>query len=128
MTFLSTKRLIEGVGFDYYDPINHFPLVILSDFCEGSLEDCNIISSYESVPKAQISLWPNPASTFISIKGDMVNQYSTTDIYNTRGQLMISPVINLDNIIDVQSLKKGIYYLGLSNDDLSSAYYKFVKL
>lgn len=71
-------RLTEGVGLTPYN--GFYPSYdILYDYCEGALEQCNIISSAKDdrdTPSDKIALYPNPASDFITFHN--TSHYSTS--------------------------------------------------
>ena len=104
-------QIIEGLGFS-------------CDFCEGTLEQCNIVSSTQNEsPKSQrqIQLIPNPAHDLVTFHLDnetsqQVNQYLIRDIH---GKIVkdVSPVIvGKENTISTLGLPSGMYIVQFMKD------------
>ncbi len=64
--------------------------------------------SLRNLQKANISLSPNPASTFLQINGA-----KEIVIYNSTGQLILNQKTNDQDKIDIRSLKTGVYTIVL---------------
>ena len=78
--------------------------------------------SFNDFSKVEASIFPNPAQSFINIKGDILED--TASIYNVTGQLISKKAITgSTNAVDISRLVPGIYFLSLK----SGASYKFVK-
>lgn len=79
-------------------------------------------TSVEENTKEQVSIYPNPANDFINVSTDMINA-SNIVIYDITGKEVFKTSISRDkNVINVSSLKKGMYFLSVSNNQkLSSA-------
>ncbi len=62
-----------------------------------------------------LNIYPNPTSSLINIESD--NAIQNVEIYNTTGQILLSYSSNKNNIIlDVSSLKSGIYLLKVNHN------------
>lgn len=59
-----------------------------------------------------LSVYPNPASDLIILKGGQEREYEY-DLYDVRGQLIIDGNIQAGNCIDISSCNKGLYFLNL---------------
>ena len=76
--------------------------------CDGVVDN-NLSVSEENI--FNISVYPNPTSNMLHIKGNNTELYVT--IYNIFGQQMLRSIII--NTIDVSSLNAGIYFIEFSN-------------
>jgi zinc metalloprotease ZmpB len=78
----------------------------------------------EDVVKINLSIYPNPASTQITIKGDFVADRSI-GIFNVLGQKVMGSTLKTnENIIDISSLSLGVYTIKFNDTNTTV---KFVK-
>lgn len=71
------------------------------------------ISEIETEP--QFVVYPNPANTFITIKGDV--NISAIDVYNTAGQLIKTRQVDGQEItLDISSMHRGLYMLQITSE------------
>lgn len=78
----------------------------------------------EDVVKNTFSIYPNPASTTITIKGDNFEN-EEIEVYNMLGQKVIGKnLITNESTIDISNLANGVYMVYFVN---SKASHKFVK-
>ncbi len=113
LPYIGEKIISEGLGFLDYGLFHdwYFPLV---DFCKGSWEDCNIISSINIIhEKIFLEISPNPSSGIIKIKTS--KQIISYNMYNLSGKKVLSGKY-MDSI-DMSSLTQGIYILKLLLND-----------
>ena len=90
----------------------------------GSLE-IDYLKVWKRVPN-QINLFPNPASTTLTIKSDQAPILSVS-VFNTMGQILSSEVVNSNHHqVDIEKLASGIYYIKIAYDGGSSTK-KFIK-
>ena len=76
--------------------------------------DCNGVPlSMEEENLSNVSIFPNPATDFAQITGDL--SFTSYSIYNISGQQVLSGAID-DNKIEVLSLTSGVYFLNLESD------------
>ena len=79
--------------------------------------DCNGVPlSTEEENLSEVSIFPNPATEFVQVTGDL--SFTSYSIYNISGQQVLSDNMN-DNKIEVLSLTSGVYFLNLENNDTS---------
>ena len=81
------------------------------------------ISSVEDARMSHaVSLFPNPATSFIALKGfeDVSNYYQ---IFDVQGKMQLQGYLNEDQIVSVEMLRAGLYILRIGNANL-----KFSKL
>lgn len=74
------------------------------------------INNVEKV-EGNVSVYPNPASTFVNVKLQSQSGDATVAVYNAIGQMVIEPsVISTDNSkINVSNLPKGVYIVKVVN-------------
>lgn len=79
----------------------------------AGLEDLNKVSMF--------SLWPNPAQDELNVSFvSGLEKDASVAIYDVQGRLVLSAALTaVDNVINVQSLVKGIYMVTLTNGDKS---------
>lgn len=77
------------------------------------------ITGINNVEKTEgnVSVYPNPASTYVNVKLQSQSGDATVAVYNAIGQLVIEPsVISVDNTkINVSNLPKGVYIVKVVN-------------
>lgn len=72
----------------------------------------NLITDIAEFNADNIILFPNPAHNEVNISG--ITQETNLSIVNILGEEVLSMVINNESIIDVGSLRKGVYFIRLS--------------
>ncbi len=74
----------------------------------------------------QVKIYPNPTSDFITILQEFQN--SKVAIYNVSGSLISQQeMTSRNNVIDVQNLKNGMYFIKITNDRGKSISKKIIK-
>jgi polyhydroxybutyrate depolymerase len=69
----------------------------------------------DETPEAQLSIYPNPASTVVSIDG--LNQESHFELISVLGERVLAGnVSGTSNAIDVSELNKGVYFLKIDGN------------
>lgn len=72
---------------------------------------CSTVSIEEDIAKAQISVYPNPASEIVNVKLESHVNNVDFKLYNVLGDLVVSKTLNEgQNPIDVKQLPNGIYF------------------
>lgn len=73
----------------------------------------------KAISHSQISIFPNPASTYLKINGLMDGEFVKLSIYNSLGQLVKFHYDHSDNLkqLYINDLRNGVYYLKLENKD-----------
>ena len=85
----------------------------LDDF-DTSIEDAEILSNYEEIiVKNKKTIYPNPSSGSIRILG--IYEKQAYKIYNLMGAEVLKGSINFNENIEIQHLKRGLYFLKLEN-------------
>ena len=88
-------------------------------------------SSIRSIDTEALSIYPNPAVSFIQVRGiDNVANIKSLEVYSIIGKKMLSKeVSNLSDLkVDVQNLDNGVYLVKLFDETNSVFYTKtFVK-
>ena len=86
----------------------------LDDF-ETSIESTEPLSNEEIIVKNKKTIYPNPSSGSITILG--IYEEKSYKIYNLIGAEVIKGSINSNEKIEIQHLKKGLYFLKLENEN-----------
>lgn len=91
-----------------------------SDFASGT-SGINTFSDISDEPL----FYPNPASDYISIKPEYLEQYRFAEVYNLFGK----QIKNSEDLsrIDVSELEKGYYFLVLTDENNKKYTTKFIK-
>jgi len=77
-----------------------------------------------SVPDKNVSVYPNPATDFITIQAP---ERSELEIYNITGQMILKPLPQIGQAnIDISELDAGVYIISVKNDQKTEIL-KFVK-
>jgi len=65
--------------------------------------------------ESEFSIYPNPASDYVVIKGERINELN---IYSTTGQLMLNKAGQMSGQIELQlnDLEKGLYFISIKTD------------
>jgi Secretion system C-terminal sorting domain len=119
-------RLIEGIGLENNLHFYIDQKVKFIDFCEGTLVDCNIISSIKDTPpsiKYQLTITPNPTTDFINISSAL--EILKMEVIDRNGNILLTSLVN---DIDVRVLSPGFYYLRCIDAQNQQYYVKFVKI
>lgn len=90
-------------------------------------EDCNLgITDLENI---HLNLYPNPAKNELYITTKRPEGSLTTKIFNIEGKLLNTHIIDFkgQTSIDVSSLKSGIYFLNIEDENRNNEVKKFVK-
>ena len=91
---------------------------ILPDVCWGSCDTCSNIGSLENLELNDLSIFPNPTSSFLSIQSN--NLISPISIYDITGKLVLQNRGNSNEIIlDISNLNSGLYFIKSSSQNSS---------
>jgi len=116
---------VEGFGMED-GPIYKRYGTFLADYCEGTLEQCNIISSVKDTHEKvsnKLEIYPNPASNFIHVETHF--DISNVDFIDQNGKVVMKSR-DLDNYIG--DLRSGIYIVRCLTKKNEMIYTKFVKI
>ena len=113
---------VAMVIFDYYDDeslgiVDYMPI-------ESPLTGVN----NQSVPSGLLNIFPNPATRTIrfDLPAKQKRQSFAFRIYNDSGQMILEERIGENGSINISALQEGMYYVHLSNDEVTFTG-KFVK-
>jgi len=113
-----------------YFPFNAFFIEVIEgiglkcDYCEGTLPDCNIISSTkEQVSSLQMTLSPNPVRDILNIETEIA--VLNTAIIDQNGRIVMT---TREKEINVSDLSSGIYFLKCFGVNNMTYFSKFVKM
>ncbi|MCB9309416.1 MAG: T9SS type A sorting domain-containing protein [Lewinellaceae bacterium] len=116
---------VEGFGMED-GPIYKRYGTFLTDYCEGTLEQCNIISSTQNEMESNqvnITLFPNPVCDVLNLK--TASEIKKIEIIDRNGRTVIS---SHGTEINVSKLLTGVYFLKCYSVDNKLYYSKFVKI
>ncbi|MCB9309705.1 MAG: T9SS type A sorting domain-containing protein [Lewinellaceae bacterium] len=118
-------KFTEGFGMEDGPIYKRFG-TFLTDYCEGTLEQCNIISSTQNEMESNqvnITLFPNPVVDVINLK--TASEIKKIEIIDRNGRTVIS---SPGTEINVSQLLTGVYFLKCYSVDNKLYYSKFVKI
>lgn len=90
------------------------PNIIFTSTNEGGIQKLELLTSIDSEINSIISIYPNPTSNYLYIKG--LTDVAKISIYDISGKLVINN-INSDNIIDLNLIQNGIYILKIETKE-----------
>ncbi len=85
----------------------------------------NLITSVKTFTEDKINIFPNPTTTNIYFKN--LNKYDKIEIYSLTGQVIKTYLYNSENVFNVSSLPKGVYFIKIIFNGGSSISKRFVK-
>lgn len=118
-------KIFEGLGFEFQGIFN-YRWGTLHDFCEGTLEQCNIINNTNDARDMQadkIEIFPNPASDYIKLQTSKT--LSNVEIIDQNGKVVLN---DRALEINVGSLQAGMYFVKCLSNENASYFGKFIKL
>lgn len=110
-------RIMEGIGFENYG-LFHDSRAKLIDFCAGSAESCEILSSVAALNSLQtVTIFPNPSKGVFHVKASE-GQLQCIRVYDALGVLKKEACHT--NAIDMAMFENGVYFMALTDDDGNS--------
>ncbi len=93
-------------------------------------DDCSQVTfsrtlSTEETELTNFALYPNPTSDILNIQG--IENIQQLEIYSVLGSKIQIPLDASSNTLNVSSLKNGVYFLKVTDDQNRSAIRKFIK-
>lgn len=117
-------EIYQGFGLEFYG-IFHEKLTFIRDYCEGQIEQCELILSESSLEKNQpIKIFPNPSTGIFQISLEE-EKIEFIKVYSLLGELK-SEFKNTNNI-DVGGYPKGFYFLEIITKDNERIVKKILK-
>ncbi|WP_299368665.1 choice-of-anchor L domain-containing protein [Winogradskyella sp.] len=98
-----------AIYFDFNDPI--ITNTFTTTFVEPLSIDENTIVDFD--------LYPNPANSLVTVEFNNVNSDCILEIFDIQGKRLYSESINSTRTIDISSFKAGMYFVKLSNNNVS---------
>ena len=87
-----------------------FALLAAIDFFQGQFTP---VSTENAIAKtASLQVFPNPAQDFVHVLG--IEHSANIDIYSVSGQLIYRSIKEANDVLDLSTLREGIYYLKVS--------------
>ncbi|GEM_PF-6173906 len=93
------------------------PLNLTVYFANFNIEENNAISKFQSsLDQDDITVFPNPASSKINIKGSTISNYDNIALHDSFGReiQLKYPIVN--NSVNISYLKNGIYFVVFKKD------------
>ncbi len=122
---LFVDTYIEGFGMQDGPIYKRFGTYLFK-YCEGTLAECNIISSTKDDTESNIVLWtmyPNPVWDNLHIETELDIQ--KVEIVDQNGRIVIS---SFEKNINVSQLLSGIYFVKCLTTNNMYCFMKFVKI
>jgi len=95
------------------------PFYIYNDWNKTDCEQIIVINNLDKTEiKNSISIFPNPTSSNLHIRGCELN--SEFRIFDTIGRKIAQGILNESNIINIKNLENGNYYIELQNKELKT--------
>ena len=104
----SRVRIIEGVGFQNQGIFN-YRFGSLVYYCEGDLEDCDIVSATKEVylKESHVNVYPNPASDCLTVESN--EDIESISIINPNGIALIT--VSFETLLNLSNIPDGIYII-----------------
>lgn len=99
----------------YKDTCDFENRIILNSLDIGAFEFNNTLSLYEHNTLNTFSIYPNPASNFVTINLSSINQIHTVQIYNSLGVAVKEALITNSEMVDISDLPSGLYFIRLKS-------------
>jgi len=84
--------------------------VVINNLCFTQLKTIGINNGNILNPKAELSLYPNPASTTLFVDYQITSNTTILEVFDVLGQRVISKKMS-DKSLDISQLNKGLYHL-----------------
>lgn len=106
----------DTIYLTFPSPGNYTVKLNASNDCNDTTITINLTdwTSVNGVKIANISLYPNPATSSVSINGSS-EQFTQYAIYDVTGKIIVYKPLDKQKNIDVSHLQKGVYIFSLSN-------------
>jgi len=121
---ISNVFYVEGHGMDA-GPIFRKFNVLYHNFCEGTLEECNILISNTEDSRYEnnnFTITPNPTTDFIKIQTSF--DITKTEVIYRNGRIILT---SIEKEIDISGLTMGMYFLRITNSQNQQYHTKFIK-
>ena len=102
----------------------------------GTFEDCWGIVEFDhtlsnddvSIDSESISLYPNPANKYVTIKNASTREISSVEVYNVEGKRIMSNQVNSNTLnLNISALAKGVYIVKINSISGGTAIKKLIK-
>lgn len=106
---VSFNTIIQNRVGIYFD----FNPVILTNTAKVQIADLNSrINSITDIGEDDILAYPNPAHDYIKV---MTKSLADFNLFNLQGEILLNRKIDANSVIDITSIKSGIYYFRVNN-------------
>jgi hypothetical protein len=97
----------------YYPILQHAIRFFLVNDCETVIARTRLITELKelTIPKTEIEIYPNPATSQLYIKNE-INNHASVQLYNCNGQKLLTKQLNNQlEAIDISQFSRGVYLL-----------------
>ena len=93
----------------------------------NTIFEAPVVSSVGEIDKGTYSVFPNPATDFLTIDGIYRPDFINYQIYSVDGKELLSGRIR-NNQVDISSLNAGIYFIKIIDQNATISLLRFVKI
>jgi hypothetical protein len=108
------KNKLRETASLYLNPNDRLGYGILN--FSNALSAINTTMGVENIKKSTINIYPNPVKSILNIKTD--DKIKTVELYDEIGRKVKN--LSKSNVINLENLSKGIYYLKIQTEKSSS--------
>jgi type IX secretion system substrate protein len=121
----SRVRIIEGVGFQNQGIFN-YRYGSLVYYCEGDLEDCNIVSATKEVylDESHVKVYPNPASDCVTVESN--EEIGSISLIAPNGIELMT--VSNENLLNLSNIPGGIYIIKIRFENGNIRNQRIVKM
>ncbi len=86
---------------------------VSKDGCLDTLFCSSVSTSFPIIPDKAVSLYPNPATSWVNIQSESIDKWDRIEVFNAHGQLLQAMSNSTESRINISMLDDGIYYIRL---------------
>lgn len=87
---------------------------VSKDGCLDTLFCSPVSASFPVMPDKAVTLYPNPASSWVNIQSEGIDKWDRIEVFNVHGQLMHAMRNTTESRIDISRLDDGVYFVRLT--------------
>ena len=128
----ATNEAIPGATQQSFAPIedgSYYVVISTADGCSSSSQILDIVNlGLEEVQKGQITLYPNPTSSWITIKTENASENYRVSVYSLSGTPVLTQNLNGNAAydLDASGWSQGVYLIRLDSENESQVF-KIIK-
>ncbi|MNX94341.1 hypothetical protein D3C86_1265690 [compost metagenome] len=123
-----TNEAIPGADQQYFTPAEdgkYYVVISTADGCTSSSQTLDIVNlGLEEVQKGQITVYPNPTSSTLTIKMENASDSYSASVYSLSGVLILTQNLsgNTAYELDASSWMQGVYLIRLDSESESQVF------